>query len=88
MSILNQGHQELSGKSDKNNSLKPNQTTPSEHCQRSAQMFQLRSASKCQNSGEQSVSSTARPTVLGHESQELIEYDYQMQDFYGVLEVG
>ena len=26
------GHQELSGKSDKNNSLKPNQTTPSEHC--------------------------------------------------------
>ena len=27
-----QGHQELSGKSDKNNSLKPNQTTPSEHC--------------------------------------------------------
>ena len=26
--------------------------------------------------------------VLGHESQELIEYDYQMQDFYGVLEVG
>ena len=29
---------------------------------RSAQMFQLRSASKCQNSGEQSVSSTARPT--------------------------
>ena len=27
-----QGHQELSGKSDKNNSLKPNQTTPLEHC--------------------------------------------------------
>ena len=29
---VEQGHQELSGKSDKNNSLKPNQTTPSEHC--------------------------------------------------------